>query len=304
MNYQEIINRIFEEVKQMPDKGKVASYIPALAEVPDNKLGISVCMNSGEEFSVGDADEKFSIQSISKVFTLTLAMKMHADEIWKRVGREPSGNSFDSLVQLEYESGIPRNPFINAGALVITDSIFEGVGKTKKNLLQFIRSLSGNSNIYFDEEVADSEKQTGHRNRAVASFLKSYGNFVNSPDDVLDVYFHQCSIEMSCNDLSRAFLFLANSGIQPQSNTEIVNKRQAKRINALMLTCGTYNAVGDFAYYVGLPAKSGVGGGIVAVIPKLLSITAWSPGLNEQGNSLLASKVLELFTTYTGNSVF
>ncbi|MBN1251064.1 MAG: glutaminase [Bacteroidales bacterium] len=304
MDYQKIIEKIYDEVKPLIEKGIVADYIPALAKTPANKFAMTVSTVNGEEFCVGDVDDNFSIQSISKVFTLTIAMNMIGDDLWKRVGREPSGNSFNSLVQLEYENGIPRNPFINAGAIVVSDAIFEGRGKTKNKILQFVREISGNNTLSFDEEVAESERIFGNKNRAMANFIKSFNNLNNLADDVLDIYFHQCSICMNTKDLAHSFLFLANKGINPKTGDIILGTRKTKRMNSLMLTCGLYDAVGDFAYRVGLPGKSGVGGGIVAVVPGELSVAVWSPGLNKYGNSLAGTKALELFTTYANNSIF
>ena len=304
MNYQEILYEIKEEIQPYLKQGKVASYIPELAKVPYEKFGMALHTVDGETFSVGDAEENFSIQSISKLFTMTLAKQIKGDDIWKRVGREPSGNPFNSLVQLEYENGIPRNPFINAGALVITDVLISNLDDPKKNILDFMRLLSGNKGIDFDLDVARSEKNTGYLNRALANFLKSFNNLNNDPEEVLDVYFHQCSIAMSCKDLASSCIFLSNNGKTHHFDEAITTDTQTKYINSLLLTCGTYDSVGDFAYRVGLPGKSGVGGGIVAVMPDKFSICVWSPGLNESGNSLPGTKALELFTTMTGISVF
>lgn len=304
MDYQEILNRIHAEIKPLIGKGKVANYIPALGNVLPSSFAMAVSTVGGNEFSVGLADKNFSIQSISKVFTLTIAMDFVGDKLWDRVGREPSGTSFNSLVQLEYESGIPRNPFINPGAIVVSDAIFEGRGKTKNRLLQFVRDLSGNKTLTYDEEVAESERKFGNRNRAMANLIKSFNNLENEADEVLDIYFHQCAISMSTIDLARSFLFLANSGIDPKNSKKILSSRMTKKMNSLMLTCGLYDAVGDFAYRVGLPAKSGVGGGIVAVVPDELAVAVWSPALNKQGNSYAGTKALELFTTYADNSIF
>ena len=305
VDYQGILEQIAQEVKPYFGKGKQANYIPALAEIDPTKFGMAITTVSGEQFMVGNATEAFSIQSISKAFTLTMAMDKCGDKIWERIGREPSGSPFNSLVQLEYENGIPRNPFINAGAIVVTDSIYNSsVAGTLSDLLSFMRKLGQNSQISFDPIVAESEKQFGDRNRALANFLKSYGNLKNEAEKVLDVYFHQCSLVMSCADLSRALLFLANKGESGLLSEPVTTSQQAKRINSLMLTCGLYDAVGDFAYHVGLPGKSGVGGGIVAIIPNVLSVAVWSPELNKYGNSLIGTKALELFTTYSGLSVF
>jgi len=304
MNYKEILERIYKEVLQNSEKGKVADYIPALEKIDPDKFGIAVHTIDGEDYSVGNADEFFSIQSIAKVFTLTLAKQKFDESVWKRVGKEPSGTPFNSLVQLESNNGIPRNPFMNAGALVITDMINKNAGRTKMELIEFVRELSGNKQVSYDFEVADSEEKTGYRNRALANFIKSYNNLENEPDDVLDVYYHQSAIRMSCVDLSRAFIYLANGGYSTIAKKQILSSRQTKRVNSVMLIGGLYDAAGDFAYKVGLPGKSGVGGGIIAVIPGKLVITVWSPELNKTGNSAKGIKALELFTTYTGISVF
>ena len=305
MDFQNILKEIHKEVQPVISKGRVADYIPKLAAVPIEKFGMAVQTLDGDLFTIGDAEENFSIQSISKAYTLTLAMQfIGEDKLWKRVGREPSGNPFNSLVQLEYENGIPRNPFINAGALVISDIILSNSKNFGNTLLDFVRQRSNNSGIGFDAEVAASEKKTGFRNSALANFLKSYGNLVNDVDSVLEAYFLQCSLSMNCVDLAKSFMMLANHGLSPWSGKQILTSSQAKRINSLMLTCGTYDAVGDFAYRVGLPGKSGIGGGIAAFIPGELSICVWSPGLNSHGNSLSGTMALELFTTKTGMSIF
>lgn len=303
-NIGEILSRIYERYKGDVGRGKVADYIPALAKISPDKYSISVCSVSGAEYNQGDVREKFSIQSISKVLTLAMLATKLGDDIWKRVGKEPSGNSFNSLVQLEYEKGIPRNPFINAGALVITDQLLNFNPYVKDELLSFIRRLAGSTNIDYNTEVAESEYLTGERNKALAHLMKSFNNFDNSVKRVIDVYCHQCSIGMTTLDLARAFLFLANGGVNPLSGEVILSPRSAKRINALMLTCGLYNESGDFAYRVGLPGKSGVGGGIVAVIPGKLSVAVWSPELNTNGNSYRGIATLEDFTTELGESVF
>jgi len=304
MDYQKILKDIFSEVSEMEQRGKIANYIPALANIDAHKFGMAVHTIRGDDFWVGNAHEFFSIQSIAKVFTLTKAMQIHDEDVWKRVGKEPSGTSFNSLVQLEYEEGIPRNPFMNAGALVITDMITKSTGKMKKELIEFVRNLAGNNQVSYDFEVAQSEKETGYRNVALANFIKSFGNLKNQPKDVLDVYYHQSAIQMSCLDLSRAFIYLANGGLSPYCKQQVLSPRQTKRMNSVLLTSGMYDAVGDFAYKVGLPGKSGVGGGIVAIIPGHLVVSVWSPGLNTSGNSQIGLKALELFTTYTGLSVF
>ena len=301
---EKIINTIFENYSNLVGKGKVADYIPPLAKVSPDKYAISVCTVDGKRYNVGDYAEKFSIQSISKVLTFSMLAPMVGEELWQCVGKEPSGSPFNSLVQLEYEKGIPRNPFINAGALVITDKLLEKIPDLNEQLLKYVRALSGSEDIDFNAEVAASEYVTGERNKALAHLMKSFGNFKGKVSHVFRTYCNHCSIEMSTQQLAQAFLFLANSGVNPLNGERIVSYRDCKRINALMLTCGFYDESGDFAYRVGLPGKSGVGGGIVAVIPGKLSIAVWSPELNGYGNSYRGIATLADFTTELGISVF
>lgn len=300
----ETVHQIAQLVAPLLAQGRVATYIPALARVPRERFAMAVVAHDGREWHAGDATTVFSIQSISKLFTLALVYREEGERIWERVNKEPSGNPFNSLVQLEYEQGLPRNPFINAGAHVITDRLITLKGNAIDTLLAFLRRLSGNDGISFDEEVAASEHSAGHRNRALANLVKSFGRLDNDVDTVLDAYFHQCAVSMSCLDLARAARFLAHDGIDPASGATILDASHTKRLNSLMLTCGTYDAAGDFVYRVGLPGKSGVGGGIVAVMPRRFSVCVWSPGLNEHGNSLAGTAALELLTTRTGVSIF
>lgn len=288
----------------MLDRGSVADYIPALARIPPTQFGMAVQEIDGSVQHVGESDRRFSIQSISKVFALTMALQFEGDSLWRRVGREPSGNPFNSLIQLEYENGIPRNPFINAGAIVLVDTIVSNTGDAKVAMLEFVQGLCDSLDVGYDGEVAQSEADWGDRNAALAHFLKSFGNLHNSVDVVLDAYFHLNSLAMSCLELARAFQYLADGGCNPNTGIRLMTTSQAKRINALMLTCGVYDAAGDFAYRVGLPAKSGVGGGIVAVMPGKWSVAVWAPGLDDYGNSLAGTAALELLTTKTGTSIF
>lgn len=304
LDYQALLDRIYEELEPRFGEGRVASYIPELAKVAPEHFGMALMTPAGDRYSVGEAEVKFSIQSVSKVFVLSMAMQLVGDELWIRCGREPSGNPFNSLLQLEYESGIPRNPFINAGALVATDVVLSELDDATESVLQFVRGLAGCDEIHFDEATAASEAATGHRNAALAHLIKSFGNLHNSANDVLHAYFHHCAIEMTCVELATACLFLANQGRACGSQAAVMSTSQTKYLNSLMLTCGTYDAVGDFAYRVGLPAKSGVGGAIVATLPRAFSVCVWSPGLDAQGNSALGSQALELLTTYSGQSIF
>jgi len=304
IDYPEILQSVFHEILPLLGKGHVADYIPELALIPASKFGMALQTIEGDLFKIGDAEDPFSIQSISKLFTLTLAMQSVGAGIWQRMGREPSGTPFNSLVQLEYERGIPRNPFINAGALVVTDIILSHLPNAQETVLEFVRKLARNEAIDFNMAVAHSEKSVGFRNIALANLIKSFGNMDNSPENVLDAYFHHCALSMSCVDLARAGMFLVNGGCVPWNGEQIVQANQAKYIKSLMLTCGTYDVVGEFAYRVGLPSKSGVGGGILAIMPGQFSVCVWSPGLNKAGNSLVGTKALELLTTLTEISIF
>ncbi len=304
MDYKQVINNLYDEFQHKRGCGKVADYIPALAQMDPRHFGIALSSLEGERCIVGDAEKPFSIQSISKVFTFSMVLRHLGDSIWESVGREPSGNPFNSLVQLEHEHGIPRNPFINAGALVVTDRLISLYDRPKEAILDFIRALSGNSDIYIDQNVARSEREHADRNMALAHFMKSFGNIHNDVDTLIDVYCSQCAIAMSCLDLANSFLFLANRGVNPINGERLLSVSQTKRLGAVMLTCGFYDESGDFAFRAGLPGKSGVGGGIVAYIPGNLSIAVWSPGLNRHGNSLLGVETLERFTTDIGNSIF
>ena len=303
MDYSIILNDTYKEIKALPIIGTIATTIPELASVNPDKFGIYLTTIDNQEYGIGDCEEKFSIQSVSKVLSLTLAFSFLDEKVWQRVGVEPSGNPFNSLVQLEYEKGIPRNPFINAGALVIADILVSELKKPKQDFLEFIRTLSGIETINYNEKVAQSEKETGFRNAALCNFLKSFGNINNEVDEVLDFYFHQCSLEMTCKELAHSFFFLANEGMT-KNGKQILSKSQVKRINALMQTCGFYDESGEFTYKVGLPGKSGIGGGIVALYPNHFSVATWSPRLNEKGNSEFGMAALELFTTKTGKSIF
>ncbi|MDF1720623.1 MAG: glutaminase [Minwuia sp.] len=306
MDYAAVLKQVAEAVEPERGSGRVANYIPALAEVDPDGFGMSVVTVDGACFTVGQAEQPFSLQSVTKVMSLTLALEILGDAFWARSGREPSGDPFNSLVQLEHENGIPRNPLINAGALISTDVLISRHGRdgAVAAILEFATEMADGEPVRIDGRVAASERETGFRNAALANFIRSFGNLQNPPEDVLHVYFHQCALEMSCKGLSRAMLYLANRGVDPVSGRQVVPERRARRINAVMMTCGHYDASGDFAFHVGLPGKSGVGGGIIAIAPQQLSVAVWSPGLSPQGNSLVGSIALEKFTTLTGLSIF
>lgn len=303
MNYQKILNSIYHQIKSKPNDGELATYISELALIDPEKFGISLQFLNKETYEIGDSHEQFSIQSIAKVFAFSLAISIVGKKIFERVGVEPSGNAFNSLVQLEYEKGIPRNPFINAGAIVVADILISNLSNPTEDLLLFISKAAGKS-ITYNEQVYNSEKNTGYRNAALANMLKSYGNLENDVEVVLDLYFRLCSISMSCNELASSFKYLCNGGVNPTSNEQLLTLSQTKRLNALMQSCGFYDESGQFTYKVGLPGKSGVGGGIIALYPGKFTIAVWSPKLNPKGNSLRGMKALEQFTTDSQLSIF
>ncbi|WP_162419258.1 glutaminase [Cyclobacterium roseum] len=304
MDYQELISEVYQEVNQLGLKGNVANYIPELAKVSGDRFGIALVDLDGKVYGVGDYQEPFSIQSISKVFTLTMVFHRFRSKLWSRVNVEPSGNPFNSIAQLEYEQGIPRNPFLNAGALVITDALTSKFEHPIQSIREFIDELAGQHCVRINEEVMQSELLHAERNTAMAYFLKAYKNFENDIQEVIRTYVSQCSIEMCCEELAKAFSYLANDGYSIFAKREILNESQSRRVNALMLTCGFYDESGEFAFRVGLPGKSGVGGGIAAVMPGKFSIAVWSPELNEKGNSVKAIKALELLTDKLKFSLF
>ena len=303
---QRVVDEITDELRQRTDRGTVATYIPELARVDAKSFGLVVIDAAGNVAAGGDCDNPFSIQSVSKVFTLTLALGKIGDRLWHRVGREPSGSPFNSIVQLEFERGKPRNPFINAGAIAVTDVILSGNRPREAlgEILRFIRLLADDPSISIDETVAASEQRTGYRNVALANYMKSFGVLDNAVETTLGVYFHQCAIAMSCRQLAMAGRFLAFLGRDPSTGHSIVKAERARRINAIMLTCGHYDGSGEFAYRVGLPGKSGVGGGILAIAPGRGSIAVWSPGLDPAGNSHLGTIALEALSKRLGWSVF
>lgn len=303
VNFQPILDQIHMNIQQCLNKGKVADYIPELSKIDSNKFGISILDSNAQQFSTGDAQERFSIQSISKVLLLSLAYSLVGEKLWERVDVEPSGDPFNHLSLLEMENGIPRNPLINAGAIVVCDVLLSHLKNPKEDFLKYIQKIANDSTIDYDLKVAGSEKRSGFRNYAAANLIKSFGNLEHDVEAVLDFYFHSCSIAMSCEQLVKVFYIFMNRG-KCMANNEYLELSQVKRINAIMLTCGFYDEAGEFAFEVGLPGKSGVGGGIVALLPNKFCAATWSPGLNEKGNSKLGMLALEQLTTKTGLSIF
>ena len=304
MDLQSILEEIYSEIKTHPAQGQLPNYIPELGRISPDKFGLHLYTIEGLHLGIGDDKEKFSLQSIAKVFAFTYAYSLKGGKIFSRIGVEPSGDPFNSLIQLENERGVPRNPLINSGALVICDILIDELGNPVQDLLEFVRKIAVNRDVNFNHKLYLSEKETGHRNRAMVHLMKSFGTIKNDTDKVLDLYFKLCSIEMSTEELSKTFLLYANHGVIPSTGERILTYSQTKRTNAIMQTCGFYDEAGEFTFRVGLPGKSGVGGGIAAVHPGKYAVATWSPLLNNKGNSELGMKALELLTTKTGLSVF
>jgi len=302
--YQNIIATIFDQIKKEENPGEVAAYIPELANVDPDQFAVSLKLLNNEYYNYGDHETRFSIQSISKVLLLCFVYKDIKEKLWERVDVEPSGNPFNSLIQLESDNGIPRNPFINAGSLVICDLLIDLYDDPGRAFLNFVRDLTDSDTIDYSDVVTKSELKNGFRNAAMCNFIKSFGNIKNDPDEVLRLYSQICSVEMNSLELCTAFTFLANGGKKTSDKKQILTKSQTKRVNAIMQTCGFYDESGEFSFRVGLPGKSGVGGGIVALFPGSYVITVWSPKLNPKGNSFRGMKFLELFTTATEESIF
>ncbi|AUL73549.1 glutaminase [Pseudoalteromonas sp. 13-15] len=303
-DYQRVLNEITQEVAPLLSKGKVADYIPALAEVDPEQFSIAIYTTEGITICAGDCSQRFTIQSVSKVMTLTMALQRYGDELWNRVGKEPSGTAFNSLTQLEFEKGVPRNPFINAGAIVTCDALYSRLSAPMHSMLETFRLLSGNRGIVIDKKVANSEYEFRHRNAAMAHLMKSFGNFENDVDDVLWSYFNFCSIELNCVELAKAYSFLANKGVDQLSGEQVLSSRQNKQLNSLLFTSGLYDAAGDFGYRVGMPGKSGVSGTILAVLPNKFTVAVYSPGLNSFGNSVAGIAALELLSKKLDISIF
>jgi glutaminase len=306
MDAAPILDEVLAAIEPHRGSGRVADYIPALARVDPRRFGIAFADRSGKVHGAGDCEEPFSIQSISKVFTLALALERVGSGLWERVGREPSGSAFNSIVQLEHEHGIPRNPLINPGAMVVTDRLIgdRGADGAIAELLAMLRDEAKDERVHVDEEVAASESATGARNRSLAWFMRSFGILENEVETVLSAYFRHCALAMSCRQLARAGLFLAFDGRDPETGRQVCSPRRARRINSVMMLCGHYDNSGEFAFRVGLPGKSGVGGGILAVVPGEGAVAVWSPGLNPAGTSAVGALALEKLVERTGWSVF
>lgn len=302
-----LLNTLVDKNREYGSNGKLASYIPALLESNPNDLGICLVDLNGKEFYAGECDKRFTIQSISKVVTLILALKDNGRyNVFKKVNVEPTGMGFNSIVNLEVrDSGRPYNPMINAGAIVTT-SLINGkdINEKLNKILNFIKIVTKNDSISINERVYLSEKETGDRNRALAYFMKSTKILDGDVEEILDLYFKQCSIEVSARDLARFGSVIANDGVIPWSNERIMSREVCRIVKTIMVTCGMYDASGEFAVHVGIPAKSGVGGGILATVPRRYGIGIYGPSLDEKGNSLSGLHIIKDLSEELDLSIF
>jgi glutaminase len=306
MNYQQLLDDVMSDVQAYRGQGKVASYIPALARTDPGRFGIALMLRDGSTYSSGEVDEPFSIQSLSYVFGLSLALHHVKSALWNHVGREPAGSPVNSLIQLEVERGKPRNPMTSAGAIVVADQLIgkRSADEAAEEFIGFLRDRAGDETISVDQNLFMSESQAGSFNRSLAYFIAAFDNLTNPPEEVLSVYYRQCSVAMSCRQVARAALYLAFDGTDPLSGDAVATASRARRINALMLTSGHYDSSGDFAFRVGLPGKSAASGAILAIIPGIGAVCVWSPGLNAFGTSLAGTVALEQLAERSGWSIF
>lgn len=302
-----LLESVVDNNRKWTKYGEVASYIPELARAQRDNLGICVYTTDNDEFLAGDHETKFTIQSISKIVALMLALMDNGEEyVFEKVGVEPTADSFNSIVSLETKNfHRPLNPMINSGAIAVIsmiggDSRYEAI----ERILRFIRKIAGNDEININEEVYLSEKETGNRNRALAYFMKSTGIIEGDVEEVLDVYFKMCSIEVSVRDIAKIGATLANDGILPWSKEKVVPMKISRIVKTIMVTCGMYDASGDFAVSVGVPSKSGVGGGILASVPNRMGIGVIGPSLDKKGNSIAGIKVMEEMSSRLDLSIF
>jgi glutaminase len=302
-----LLENIIDNNRKYTKGGKVASYIPELGKANADTLGVYISSISGEEFFAGDYEYKFTIQSISKVISLMLALKDSGTElVFSKVGVNPTSDAFNSIIPLEYKSpDKPLNPMINAGAIA-TVSLIKGKDEkeTFDRVLEFTRKITNNDQIDINENVFFSERETGHKNRALAYFMKDIGVFNQKVEDILEVYFKQCAMEVTCKDIARIGAMLANDGIMPWNGERVISKEIARTVKTIMVTCGLYDGSGEFAVDIGIPGKSGVGGGIMGAVPGRMGIGVVGPALDSKGNSLAGIKVLEELSKDLDLSIF
>lgn len=303
----EQLERLRKQASTCTGKGKVASYIPELAKEDPCQLGVSICMSDGTILSAGEADKPFTLQSISKIFSLTVALYQNGHQyVFERVGKEPTGDPFNSIIKLEtIKPHKPLNPMINAGAIAVAGMIQgKNVQERLDCLLDMLRKMTGNPNIHVNEAVYCSEKKTADRNRALAWFLKDSGVLTGDVEETLDLYFQHCAIEVTATEVARLGMVLAADGVDVCTGERVFPAEIARICKTFMVTCGMYNASGEFAIDVGIPAKSGVAGGIMATVPQRMGIGVFGPALDEKGNSVAGVKLLELLSKEWNLGIF
>ncbi|WP_445486944.1 glutaminase A [Niallia sp. 03133] len=301
------LENLLNEAKQYTKLGKVADYIPALKKANGDDLSIAVYHPDGNCISAGDIHEKITLQSISKVLTLALALIECGEEhVFSKVGYEPTGDPFNSIVKLEMSNpSKPLNPMINAGALAVTHMIKgDSVEERLNKILSFVQLLTGNEDITYSAVVSQSEFETSHLNRSLCYFMKQHGIINEDVEELLDLYTKQCAIEVNCLDLARIGIIFALDGIEPITQKRIMPAYVARICKTFMVTCGMYNASGEFAVRVGIPAKSGVSGGILGAVPNRFGIGISGPALDEKGNSVAGLKLLEMLAEKYSLSMF
>ncbi|PAB59920.1 glutaminase A [Anaeromicrobium sediminis] len=304
---ENLLEKIVKDNRSLTKEGKVATYIPELANGNGSALGICVITKDKEIFQAGDFETKFTIQSISKIVSLMYAIKYTGiDTVFKKVSAEPTAYGFNSIVNLEVKNyNKPLNPMINAGAIAVA-SMLKGTTSNEKfeNVLNFIRQICNNNEIQLNEKVYLSEKRTGHRNRSLAHFMRSTNVIEGDVEEILDVYFKLCSIEVTCKDIASIAAMLALDGVLWHNDERIIESHIAKMVKAIMMTCGMYDASGEYAVKVGIPSKSGVGGGILATVPNKMGIGVVGPALDEKGNSIAGIEVLDQLSKELNLSIF
>jgi glutaminase len=291
--------RAVEVGREAAVSGVVTPKIPKLATVDRSSFGFAVTTVEGTEFGIGASEVQFSLQSITKLFALAALLRVEPTA-WEHVGWAPTELGYNSVSELEHAAGRPRNPFVNAGALIVTDRLLHHTGSAVDTVTELVRELSGDPAVASDVAVASSEAATDHRNRALAHVLAEHGRLLNDVDDVLAHYHAQCAITGSALGVARAARFLADRRLHDR----VLDSSDVRRLNAVLLTSGMYNAAGDIAYRIGMPAKSGIGGGILATLPGVGTVCAWSPPLDGCGNSVGGVAALEEFSCTSGWSVF
>jgi glutaminase len=301
---QDFLNDLHFKYKSIHE-GVLANYIPELAKANPDWFGICIVTVDGQVYEIGDWEQLFTLQSISKAFVYGMALEDHGrDYVVKRVGVEPTGDDFNSIIKLDESSKRPYNPMVNAGAIATT-SLIKGVGPTERlnRMLDMFQRYVGH-NLFIDMSVFMSERTTGHRNRAMAHLMLNFGMIDAKIDEALDLYFQQCSLMVNCRDLAVMAATLANNGMNPITQERAVDSRYIRDILTVMYTCGMYDFAGEWAYKVGLPAKSGVSGGLIVVVPQQMGIAIFSPPLDSHGSSVRGIKVSEELSEKFGLHLF